>query len=209
MSRGGSRFASWAAWYDDSVLQSLLFEPVHRSVIEQLRRHAPQPVRLLDVGCGTGRLLQAVAHSSSLAVGVDPCAEMLDAARRPGASTCPVFVCAVAERLPFATAAFDVVTSTLSLRFWDDPTRGLSELTRVLAETGTLVIADAEPDLSTPPKRRRGPFRGSHGQLRLLAVRCGLTVIDEQVAPTHGPTCEVHVLTARHHDAGTGQSEVQ
>ena len=199
MSTGGSRFASWAAWYDDSVLQPLLFEPVHRSVIEQLRQHAPQPVRLLDVGSGTGRLLQAVAHSSSLAVGVDPCAEMLDAARwrQAGASTCPVFVCAVAERLPFATAAFDAVTSTLSLRHWEDPTQGLSELVRILSETGTLVIADAEPDLGTPPKRR-GPFRGSHGQLRLLAVRCGLTVIDEQVAPTHGPTGEVRVLTARH-----------
>jgi ubiquinone/menaquinone biosynthesis C-methylase UbiE len=203
MSRAGSRFACGAAWYVDSVLQSLLFAPVHRAVLEQLRPHAPQAASVLAVGCGTGRLLQAAACSRPLAVGVDPCPPMLDAARRPGASTAPVFVCARAERLPFAAGTFDAVASTWSLRFWEDPARGIHELARVLSEAGTLVIADAEPDRSPTPKRRRWGFGRSDGQLRFLVVRSGLTVIDDQVAPTHGP---VFGIRRRRLPVGTGQS---
>ena len=68
----GSPFASWASGYDDSALQSLLYEPVHNAVVEQLRRHAPTARRLLDVGCGTGRLLETTGQRYPIVVGLDP-----------------------------------------------------------------------------------------------------------------------------------------
>lgn len=189
----GSAFASWASGYDDSVLQSVLFEPVHRSVMEQLQLYAPRATTMLDVGCGTGRLSRAAAWRYPFVVGLDPCLEMLEVGRSRNAAAGCVYVCAMAERLPFPTGTFDIVTSTLSLRHWEDPTRGLKELARVLSEAGTLVIADAQPGSRPTLKDRLRRRQVSGGQLRLMAVRCGLAVKDDRVAPS---LFTVHVLTA-------------
>jgi ubiquinone/menaquinone biosynthesis C-methylase UbiE len=191
----GSSFASWASGYDDSALQRVLFEPVHCSVLEQLRLHASGAASLLDVGCGTGRLLRLAAQFYPLAVGLDPCLDMIEAGRRRDPSASPLFVCGVAERLPFPTGTFDVVTSTLSLRHWQDPMSGLRELARVLSEAGTLVIADAQPSPWPAPRHRFRRRRGSGGPLELLAIRCGLEIVDQGVAPS---LFAVQVLTARH-----------
>lgn len=196
-----SRFKCWAPWFDDSVLQSLLFEPTHRVVLQQLRLHAPRAGRMLDIGCGTGRLLWSAAARYSLLVGVDPCMEMLEVARaRDGSAETghrPRFVCAMAEGLPFADGTFDVVTSTLSLRHWDDPARGLRELIRVLSVAGTLVIADAEAGSCRAPSRR-WRVRPPVGPLQLTVVRCGLEVVDGHQPVVRGPVPGVQVLTARH-----------
>jgi ubiquinone/menaquinone biosynthesis C-methylase UbiE len=197
MSGSRSTFASWGPWYDDSNLQSLLFEPAHAAVLRKLDQRAPHAMRLLDVGCGTGRLLKAAASRCPLVVGADPCPEMLDVARHRCLSTGASLVCAVAERLPFASRSFDVVTSTLSLRHWEDPTRGLGELTRVLSATGLLVIAEAEIDETPAPSRHRWRLRRPEGPLRLLVTQSGLVVIDEQPIEVHGPVFNVHLLTAR------------
>lgn len=158
--------------------------------------HAQRGGRMLDVGCGTGQLVHAAAQQYPLVVGLDPCLDMLEVGRLRGSSAGRVVVvCAMAEQLPFATGTFDVVTSTLSMRHWEDSTRGLGELTRVLSEVGTLVIADAAPDPWPPPKRRLRRRHGNRGHLRQVAARCGLSVIDERVAPS---LFEVHVLTCRH-----------
>lgn len=208
--RDQSPFKSWAPWYDDSALQSLLFEPTQSAVLQQLQLHAPAGGRMLDVGCGTGRLLQAAAQRYSPLVGVDPCLQMLDAARArdtsAGAGHSPSFVCAMAEGMPFAAGTFDVVTSTMSLRHWDNLAQGLGELARVLSAAGTLVIADAEIHVaravqrsgnSSPTPRRHRRVRRPVGQLRLLIDQCGLEVVDDQKAPVRGPVPGVQVLTAR------------
>ncbi len=201
MLRTASPFTSWAPWFDESALQSLLFEPTHRAVRQQLQLHARRGGPMLDVGCGTGRLLQSAGQRYSPLIGVDPCIEMLEAARarnapdddRPG----PMFVGAMAEGLPFADGTFDVVTSTLSLRHWDDPSRGLRELVRVLSTSGTLVLADAEVD-GIPAPRHRWHLRRPVGRLRFLVAQCGLKVVDGQEPLVRGPVPRVQVLTARH-----------
>jgi ubiquinone/menaquinone biosynthesis C-methylase UbiE len=196
----GSRFASWASGYDDSPLQSVLYEPVCRSVMEQLRLHAPRALRVLDVGCGTGRLLRAAAQRYPLVLGLDPCLEMLEVARSGGASPGRGVVCAMAERLPFPTGTFDVVTSTMSLRHWEDPILGFGELTRVLSGTGTLVVADSQPDPWIRPRRLPWSRRRTGQHLRQMATGHGLEVIDELVAPS---LFTVHLLTARHQRSRT------
>src|SRR5512137_2611054 len=64
--------------------------------------------RTLDLGCGTGRNLP-IFPASTVAVGVDPCAESLARARRraPRAH----LVQARAEALPFKSGTFDTVVS--------------------------------------------------------------------------------------------------
>lgn len=91
--------------------------------------------RVLDLGCGTGRnfpLYDGDVHP----IGLDPCIETLQAARRrrPGVA----IVLGTAERLPFRSDAFDTVVSGLVFCSVAEPPRAFAEVRRVLAPGGTL-----------------------------------------------------------------------
>jgi len=144
---GGPGFDAWAPTYEHSILQATLYEPAQHAVLELARRLAPQPRRVLDVGCGTGRLLRHARrhHPSATLVGVDVSTAMVAVA----ASTTPRlgihYLRAAAERLPLASIRFDVVLVTMSLRHWNDLEAGVEEVQRVLTGGGVLVIADVFP----------------------------------------------------------------
>ena len=173
-------FDSWADWYDDSALQATLFSPVHDSVLQQLHLYAPHANRLLDVGCGTGRVIAVAAGMYPLCVGVDPCHRMLALGRGRDVPRARL-VCARAEQLPFAAGSFDVVTSTMSLRHWQDVGCGLRELARVLSPDGVLVLADADIDDETNRPGRHRRLRAWRNT-RLVAAAGAL---DEWVAGAH------------------------
>ena len=98
--------------------------------------------RVLDVGCGTGRLAGALAEREGCKVwGVDPSAEMLEVAR----GRVPAGVGlkqGVAEELPFKDGWFERAVTQLSLHLWDRP-RAFVELRRVV--TGRAVMATFDP----------------------------------------------------------------
>lgn len=98
--------------------------------------------RLLDVGCGSGALLAALAarYPPLGLAGVDLSPVMLAVAKRrlPEAR----LVHADAGRLPFATDAFDTVVSASSLHYWPEPERALAEIARVLRPNGRIVLCD-------------------------------------------------------------------
>lgn len=101
------------------------------------------PRRILDVGCGTGSLLDALhawGRAPSVYVGLDLSAGMLREARgtHPGAGLAR----AEAGALPVASAAFDLVVSASSLHDWPDPAAGLREMRRALAPDGRLLLMD-------------------------------------------------------------------
>jgi ubiquinone/menaquinone biosynthesis C-methylase UbiE len=91
--------------------------------------------RVLDLGCGTGRNLPLFA-SGVRAIGLDPCLEALETARRraPGVP----LVRARAEALPFRDGTFDAVVSGLVFCSVSDVAGGLDEVRRVLNAGGVL-----------------------------------------------------------------------
>lgn len=91
--------------------------------------------RVLDLGCGTGRNLPLFA-SGVRAIGLDPCDQSLQKARRraPGVP----LVRARAEALPFRDGAFDTVVSGLVFCSVSDVPRALGEVRRVLKAGGLL-----------------------------------------------------------------------
>lgn len=99
--------------------------------------------RLLDVGSGTGTLMQRAAHTRPEAViaGVDLSPDMLHAARRKLDPHIGLFN-AAAERLPFEDRAFDAAVSISVLHFWRCPRKSLTVIARVLRPGGRLVITD-------------------------------------------------------------------
>ncbi len=93
------------------------------------------PGRVLDIGCGTGRNLPLFG-SGVTAIGVDPCPQALQKARRRAPSV--PLVRARAEALPFRDGAFDTVVSGLVFCSVSDVPRGLAEVRRVLKPAGVL-----------------------------------------------------------------------
>lgn len=103
--------------------------------------------RILDVGCGTGLALARIAAEMPTArlAGIDLTPEMLAYARRrlPAAAH---LAHTDARRLPFADASFDAALSLSMLHYLDDPAAALSEMTRVLAPGGRLIVTDWSRD---------------------------------------------------------------
>ena len=103
---------------------------------------------LLDIGTGTGRILELLAPHFERGVGIDQSHEMLDLARvrieQHGLRHCQVRHGDM-YNLPFAGASFDAVTFHMVLHFADNPTAALAEAARVLRPGGRLVLVDFAP----------------------------------------------------------------
>jgi ubiquinone/menaquinone biosynthesis C-methylase UbiE len=99
--------------------------------------------RLLDVGCGTGTLLEAIVSVSPCieAVGLDPSPEMLNVARQKLCGRAELRE-GCAEALPFSERRFDVVVSCSAFHYWRKPALALREISRVLEPGGRLVLTD-------------------------------------------------------------------
>jgi SAM-dependent methyltransferase len=111
---------------------------------ETLARLAVAPgERLLDVGCGTGALLGALAGRGApdKLNGVDLSPAMVARARGRLPAAVRLAVADAAD-LPFPAGSFDVVVSSSSFHFWPRPERVLGELGRILAPGGRLAITD-------------------------------------------------------------------
>jgi ubiquinone/menaquinone biosynthesis C-methylase UbiE len=143
--RDVERFGRWASTYDEDWLQPRFFEPVQVATLRRAAPLAPNPRRVLDVGCGTGALLRKAAARFPHAelTGVDPAPGMVEAARKSWCSDRPArFVRAAAEYLPFEDGEFDLVMSTVSFHHWQEQKAGLHEIGRVLAPGGSVVLSD-------------------------------------------------------------------
>jgi SAM-dependent methyltransferase len=105
---------------------------VYRALV---RRHLPPAGRALDLGCGHASWLLPELAGATLAAGVDP---DLRALRRHGPLRDRVV--GLAERLPFADAQFDLVTSAWVFEHLDHPRGAMCEVARVLRPGGKLVF---------------------------------------------------------------------
>jgi len=104
--------------------------------------------RLLDVGTGTGRLLEVLAPRIRSGLGVDASRAMLALARVRLASAtyahCSVRL-ADMYALPLADGGFDTVLLQMVLHYAEDAEAVIAEAVRVLAPSGRLVVVDLAP----------------------------------------------------------------
>lgn len=108
----------------------------------------PRLGRLLDIGCGTGGLLERVALRVDEGLGVDASRDMLALARTRLAERGLAHVAvrqADMYRLPLADNTFDAVTLQMVLHYAEDPAAALAEAARVLRPGGTLLVVDLAP----------------------------------------------------------------
>ena len=95
---------------------------------------------VLDVGCGTGSLVQAVADMTrrSEIVGIDPVKPFIEYSRTRFAGPRITFDCGSALELPYPDGSFDQSLSLLVLMFIPQPEKAASEMRRVTRPGGTV-----------------------------------------------------------------------
>ena len=157
-----------------------------------------KPMRtLLDLGTGTGRMLELFAGDIERGLGLDLSRDMLALARarldRAGFKHCSVRHGDIYD-LAVPRDSFDVVIIHQVLHFLDDSARAIREAARVLRPGGRLLIVDFAPhDLEF--------LRDEHAHLRLgfaaETVRqwleaAGLDIVREQTLPP-GPQGKIAV----------------
>ncbi len=139
---GEPDFARLAADYDRVRPVDANWWEVFDLVVDEgdLRRR-----RVLDCGCGTGRLARALAESAGARVsGIDPEPEMLRVARS-NAPAAMNLEAGRAEELPFPDRSFERAVLWLVCHLVDRPA-AFRELARVLAGDGRLVVVTFDPN---------------------------------------------------------------
>ncbi len=179
-------------WDADPEGWSLYSEPHNRPLFEAVLDAAlvGSGTRLLDVGCGTGLVLQLAAARGATVSGIDIAPGMLGvaAARVPGADLRLHDL----QTLPFDDGAFDAVTAVNAFQFAVDPLAAIADAARVLRPGGRLSIGMfAEPERAqstavhiamsklSPPAREadHAPYAlSAPGNLEAALSAAGLTI---------------------------------
>jgi ArsR family transcriptional regulator len=162
-----------------------------------LQALAAAPIEsVLDVGTGTGRMLELLSPHIRRGIGVDVSPEMLAIARdrleQIAAHHCQVRL-ADLYRLPFRSATletgFDAALFHQVLHYLDDPQAAVAEAARVLKPGGRIIIADFAPHelefLRTELAHRRLGFSDREVESWFAAAQLE-PVSSEAIAPSLG-----------------------
>ncbi len=156
-------------------------DPIDDGVLRRVRG----PV--LDVGCGPGRHVVALAQRSVVVLGIDLTPHAIRAARTKGA---PVLERSVFARLPGQGRWRTALLLDGNIGIGGDPEQLLTRLGEVLAPDGTLLVEldpPGRPDVRTRARLEidgiEGPWfpwaRVPADRLRNHALRTGFTVVAE------------------------------
>lgn len=99
---------------------------------------------MLDVGCGTGILIDRLNNLNGNIhyYGCDISKEMINIAKSKVPTNNVKFAVSTAESLPYSDDMFDMVFSTSVLHFVRDREKMIGEIKRVLKSNGTFVLTD-------------------------------------------------------------------
>lgn len=169
------RYSQPAQWLPRPLRRYILhFESLIEDAVERFARALPPDARVLDAGAGEGQYAHHFANTRytgvDLAVG--------DAAWNYSR----LDTLADLSALPFADAAFDAAINIVTLEHVRDPARVLSEIGRVLAPGGSLLlVVPHEWEVHQSP---HDYFRYTRHGVEHLVVQAGLRV--ESIEPAGG-----------------------
>ncbi len=122
----------------DAAVEKAMLKLVGRNPVDSL----------LDLGTGTGWILQLLSNVYRRAVGIDASRDMLSVARA-NLDKAGIVKASVRQgdilNLPLDGQDFDLVTIHQVLHFLDQPERAIAEAARVLRPGGRLLIVDLAP----------------------------------------------------------------
>ena len=140
------RAAAAAAWFEahagewDAIRSLHVAEEEVEAAMAAVLGDAPMGT-LVDIGTGTGRMLELFGGRAGQAIGIDRSSEMLRLARAKLGGAAELRQ-ADLYALPLADDAADVAVLHHVLHFAEDPAAAIAEAARVLGGGGRLLIAD-------------------------------------------------------------------
>jgi len=154
--------------------------------------------RFLDVGCGTGSLVQAVADrlDGSEITGIDPARPFVDHCRQRFVGARFAFDCGNAMELPYPQDSFDHSLSLLVFMFIPQPGKAAAEMRRVTRPGGTVAACTwdagsgmqvtsifweeaAKLDPAAGARAERARHCNREGELAALWQATGLASVEE------------------------------
>jgi ubiquinone/menaquinone biosynthesis C-methylase UbiE len=175
-------FDHWASTYDRHWMQRIMFGPIQRSVLQLAAEQVSRPGAILDVGCGTGKLLKSAETQfpGAKLVGIDAAIEMVKYAQTSNPTGTIQFQQGMAEEVPFPNAYL-----TWCLAQLPNQTRGVAEVARVLTSGGRWLLADFVASGFMRPVRRllRLHQFPERADLQSMFFDAGLKVVAERRVP--------------------------
>lgn len=127
-----------------------------------------------DLGCGTGRLTEALAPFVAEVVAVDGSAEMLEAAQqRLGQLANVRLLRGELEALPLPAHSLDAAVVALTLHHSAEPARVFAEAHRVLRPGGRLLLLDMLPHAHEEYRQQMGHLWLGFGEAQIAALFAG------------------------------------
>lgn len=175
LDRKSQFFDRWAPHYD-ILFTTIFYQAIHKRLLESIATPPAAPV--LDLGCGTGRLLGRLGQEfpEVSGIGLDLSPEMVQqAAARNCYPDRFQFQVGEASQLPFGDATFATVFNTLSFLHYPDPQAVFQEVCRILVPGGQFYLVDIAPSfLNTIPFSPNGIRFYSRQQREDFGTRSGL-----------------------------------
>jgi ubiquinone/menaquinone biosynthesis C-methylase UbiE len=146
-----------------SVLDEVESDPIAQATLESFLSliDFPADSRVLEIGCGTGRVVRALARRKGVAqlVGVDPSPVLIDKAGELTGSASNVSFEIMGRKLDFQADQFDVVMTYRTLMHIPGPEQVLAESLRVLRPGGVLALLEADAAGSTVAVGEHDPLQ--------------------------------------------------
>ncbi len=131
----GAAGNTWVAAQD---MLDRMYQPIENLIVQAIPAEAR---RVLDVGCGTGSIVHAIARRlgpDGHCTGIDVSAPMLAAAAARGQPSNIRYILDDAQQHVFEAASFDAIVSRFGLMFFDDPVAAFRNLRQAARERATL-----------------------------------------------------------------------
>ncbi|HEU5250586.1 MAG TPA: class I SAM-dependent methyltransferase [Thermoanaerobaculia bacterium] len=141
-------------WAEPSI------DPMHRRIAGEVPTDSG---RLLDVGCGGGKLAHLIATSrpNVRVVGIDSSEPMIRVARKRYSSVANLEFRSGTVEQSGSSAEFDFALTVLSFHHWEEPENTLAAIHRALVPGGRLWVYEMDPDAPADAIRAdRAPLWG-------------------------------------------------
>jgi ubiquinone/menaquinone biosynthesis C-methylase UbiE len=132
-------YDDYGSWYDDERIEGY-YSFINEIEIDTISKYS-EDKKVLEIGCGTGIILDRISKSAKDAWGVDLSSGMLKKAKEKGLNVKQ----ANATKLPFEDDSFDVVYSVKVLAHIPEIKKVISEVHRVLRDDGVAVLEFYNP----------------------------------------------------------------
>ncbi len=139
-------FDAAADAYDE---HSVLQREVANRLLQRLDWLKIQSEKILDMGAGTGKPTDALMKRFPKArvYALDLSTQMLRRAKKRGRLLRrPQLICGDSQQLPIADASMNLIFSSLSLQWCDEPDKVFAETLRVLKQDGVVLFSSFGPD---------------------------------------------------------------